>query len=62
MMLARDVHVTRWETSRVKRVVATMTKCEVCGAIAFGPLCADCREKSRQHVDGDPYDIVGGEG
>jgi hypothetical protein len=64
MMLAREpIHtLTRWVTPQVRRVVAALAACEVCGGISFGPLCADCRDKSHQHVEDDPYDVVGGEG
>jgi hypothetical protein len=52
--------MSRWP--QVKRVISALASCEACGGIAFGRLCADCRDHSHQHVEGDPYDIVGGEG
>ena len=63
MMVARPIqNLSRWVTPQVKRVVSALAKCEACGGIAFGRLCPDCREHSHQHVEGDPYDVVGGEG
>jgi len=54
--------VTQWIEPRVKRVVAAIAACEACGAVAFGPLCTDCRDKAMPHIHDDPYDVVGGEG
>ena len=54
--------VTQWIEPRVKRVVAAIASCEACGDVAFGVLCADCRDKSKPHIQDDPYDILGGEG
>jgi hypothetical protein len=43
------------------RPVAQRPRCEACGELATdGKLCADCRDKSRPHRDGDPYDDLGG--
>lgn len=52
----------QWIEPRVKRVVAAIAACEACGAVAFGPLCTDCRDKAMPHIHDDPYDVVGGEG
>jgi hypothetical protein len=64
MMVAHQpIHaLSRWVTPQVKRVISALASCEACGGIAFGRLCADCRDHSHQHVEDDPYDIIGGEG
>ena len=54
--------MSRWVTPQLKRVIAALTACEACGDIAFGRLCPDCRDHAGPHIDGDPYDVVGGEG
>jgi len=64
MTFAREpiLTLTRWVTPQIQRVAAAITACEVCGGIAFGRLCHDCHDQARPHDDGDPYDVVGGEG
>ena len=55
-------HITRWVTPQMLRILAKRAACECCGAFTFGRLCSQCRERAQPHRDGDPYDVVGGEG
>jgi hypothetical protein len=63
MSAVQPIHyLTRWFTPRVLRIVAKRASCEACGASSYGELCPSCSEKAGPHHDGDPYDVVGGEG
>jgi hypothetical protein len=63
MMLVREPTHTliRWERPRARRP-SPATSCEACHGFAFGRLCVGCRDKSKPHLEDDPYDIIGGEG
>jgi len=55
-------YLSRWVTPRSLHILAKTTPCEACGVPTVTRLCPDCRERSEPHHDGDPYDVVGGEG